>query len=143
MCIFWLSVANSETYYEINYQLDAIEYLFALSSFSSTCFGLTRPSSGAIGVTISKKCSIWCPWILPGKVSVLRSVCAVGVLHCSSSAVAVQHANSTHTPQDRHLTRQKPNCYCSATRQQHTHSSGPTPYQAKTKDTICYICKKL
>jgi hypothetical protein len=37
--------------YEINYQLDAIEYLFALSSFSSTCFGLTRPSSGAIGVT--------------------------------------------------------------------------------------------
>ena len=38
--------------YEINYQLDAIEYLFALSSFSSTCFGLTSPSSGAIGVTI-------------------------------------------------------------------------------------------
>ena len=48
--------------YEINYQLDAIEYLFALSSFSSTCFGLTRPSSGAIGVTISYICSIWCPW---------------------------------------------------------------------------------
>ena len=38
--------------YEINYQLDATEYLFALSSFSLTCFGLTRPSSGAIGVTI-------------------------------------------------------------------------------------------
>ena len=37
--------------YEINYQLDAVEYLFALSSFSSTCFGVTRPSSGAIGVT--------------------------------------------------------------------------------------------
>ena len=69
--------------YEINYQLDAIEYLFALSSFSSTCFGLTRPSSGAIGVTISYKFSIWCPWFLPGKVSVLRSVCAVGVLHCN------------------------------------------------------------
>ena len=48
--------------YEINYQLDAIEYLFVLSYFSSTCFGLTRPSSGAIGVTISYKCSIWCPW---------------------------------------------------------------------------------
>ena len=55
--------------YEINYQLDAIEYLFALSSFSSTCFGLTRPSSEAIGVTISYKCSIWCPWFLPGQVS--------------------------------------------------------------------------
>ena len=84
--------------YEINYQLDAIEYLFALSSFSSTCFGLTRLSSGAIGVTISYKCSVWCPWFLPGNVSVLRSVCAVGVLHCYS----------THTPQDRHLTRKKP-----------------------------------
>jgi len=35
---------------------------------------------------------------LPGKVSVLRSVCAVGVL---------QHANITHIPQDRNLTRQK------------------------------------
>ena len=38
--------------YEINYQLEAIKYLFALSSFSSTCFGLIRPSSGAMGVTI-------------------------------------------------------------------------------------------
>ena len=36
--------------YELIYQLDAIEYL---SSFSSTCFGLTRPSSGAMDVTIS------------------------------------------------------------------------------------------
>jgi len=45
--------------YEINYQVDATEYLFALSSFSSTCFGHTRPSSGAIGVKISYKCSIW------------------------------------------------------------------------------------
>ena len=71
---------------EINYQLDAIEYLFALSSFSSTCFGLTRPSSGAIDVTISYKCSIWCPWFLPGKVSVLRNVCAVGVLHCCTAS---------------------------------------------------------
>ena len=33
------------------YQLDAIEYL--LCTFSSTCFGLTRPSSGAMDVTIS------------------------------------------------------------------------------------------
>ena len=74
--------------YEINYQLDAIEYLFALSSFGSTYFGLTRPSSGAISVTISYKCSIWCPWFLPGKVSVLRSVCAVGVLHCSATAAS-------------------------------------------------------
>ena len=38
--------------YEINYQLDAIEYLFDLSFFSSTCFGLTCPSSGEISVTI-------------------------------------------------------------------------------------------
>ena len=29
---------------------------------------------------------------------------------------------------------------CSATRHQHTHSSGPTPYY--TKDTICCICKE-
>ena len=47
-----LIIKFSASNYEINYQLDAIEYLFALSSFSSTCFGLTRPSSGAIGVTI-------------------------------------------------------------------------------------------
>ena len=26
----------------------------------------------------------------------------------ATNTVAVQHANSTHTPQDRHLTRQKP-----------------------------------
>ena len=32
----------------------------------------------------SYKCSIWCPWFLPGKVSVLRSVCAVGVLQCNT-----------------------------------------------------------
>jgi hypothetical protein len=36
--------------YEIIYQLDAIEYL---CSFSSTCFGLKRPSSGAMDVTVS------------------------------------------------------------------------------------------
>ena len=29
---------------------------------------------------------------------------------------------------------------CTATRHQHTHSSGPTPNY--TKDTICCICKK-
>ena len=34
--------------YELIYQLNAIEYL--LCSFSSTCFGLTRPSSGAMDV---------------------------------------------------------------------------------------------
>ena len=37
--------------YELFYQLNAIEYL--LCTFSSTCFGLTRPSSGAMDVTIS------------------------------------------------------------------------------------------
>ena len=37
--------------YELIYQLDAIEYL--LCTFSSTCFGLTRPSSGAMDVTVS------------------------------------------------------------------------------------------
>ena len=45
------------TYYEpvyevrINYQLDSIEYLFVY--FSSTCFGLICPTSGAMDVTIS------------------------------------------------------------------------------------------
>ena len=53
-----------------------------LCSFSSTCFGLIRPSSGAMDVTIS--------------------------LHSS------------------------------ATRHQHTHSSGPTPNY-----TICCICKEI
>ena len=33
-----------------------------LCTFSSTCFGLIRPSSGAMDVTISYICSIWCPW---------------------------------------------------------------------------------
>ena len=28
-------------------------------------------------------------------------------MNCVKFAVAVQHANNTHTPQDRHLTRQK------------------------------------
>jgi len=28
-----------------------------------------------------------------------------------------------------------------ATRHQHTHSSGPTPNY--TKDTICYVCKEI
>ena len=50
--------------------------------------------------------------------SVLRSVCAGGVLHCSA-------ARHQHT----------------ATRHQHTHSSGPTPNY--TKDTICCICKGI
>ena len=59
-----------------------------LCSFSLTCFGLIRPSSGAMDVTIS--------------------------LH-------MQHM-------------------VSATRHQHTHSSGPTPNY--TKDTICCICKE-
>ena len=35
-------------FYELIYQLNAIEYL--LCTFSSTCFGLTRPSSGAMDV---------------------------------------------------------------------------------------------
>ena len=54
-----------------------------LCTFSSTCFGLVRPSSGAMDVIISYICSIWCPWC--SKVSVLRSVCAGGVLHCSAT----------------------------------------------------------
>ena len=95
-----------------NYQLDAIE---CLCTFSSTCFGLIRPSSGAMDVTVSLHmqhmvslvqlgvspekcvcwwrvavqwmlqflyiCSIWCPW--RSQVSVLRSVCAGGVLQCN------------------------------------------------------------
>jgi hypothetical protein len=31
--------------------------------------------------------------------------------------------------------------HCSATRHQHTHSSGPTPNY--TKDTICCMCKEI
>ena len=38
-------------HYELIYQLNAVEYL--LCTFSSTCFGLTRPSSGAMDVTVS------------------------------------------------------------------------------------------
>ena len=37
--------------YELIYQLNAVGYL--LCTFSWTCFGLTRPSSGAMDVTIS------------------------------------------------------------------------------------------
>jgi len=36
--------------YELIYQLDAIEYLFVY--FSSTYFGLTHPSSGAMDVIL-------------------------------------------------------------------------------------------
>ena len=39
---------DSLLFYELIYQLNAIEYL--LCTFSSTCFGLTRPSSGAMDV---------------------------------------------------------------------------------------------
>ena len=46
--------------YEFIYQLNAIEYL--LCTFSSTCFGLTRPSSGAMDVKFFYIYSIWCPW---------------------------------------------------------------------------------
>ena len=38
-------------HYKLIYQLNAFEYL--LCTFSSTCFGLTRPSSGAMDVIIS------------------------------------------------------------------------------------------
>jgi hypothetical protein len=54
-----------------------------LCTFSSTCFGLTRPSSGAIDVTISLHMQHMVPWC--GEVSILRSVCVGGVLHCSAS----------------------------------------------------------
>ena len=53
-----------------------------LSSFSSTCFELIRPSSGAMDVTISLHMQHMVSWW----------------------RVALQHATSTHTPQDRHLT---------------------------------------
>ena len=46
--------------YELIYQLNAIEYL--LCTFSSTCFGLTRPSSGAMDVKFLYIYSICCPW---------------------------------------------------------------------------------
>ena len=46
--------------HELIYQLNAIEYL--LCTFSSTFFGLTRPSSGAMDVKFLYIYSIWCPW---------------------------------------------------------------------------------
>ena len=45
--------------YELIYQLNAIEFL--LCTFGSTCFGLTRPSSGAMDVKFLYIYSIWCP----------------------------------------------------------------------------------
>ena len=54
-----------------------------LCSFSSTCFGLLRPSSGAMDVTISSHMQY-----MVSLVTVLRIVCAGGV----------QHATSTHIP---------------------------------------------
>ena len=58
-----------------------------LSSFSSTCFGLTCPSSGAMDVTISFTCVAY------GVLGLVRL--GVGPEDCVCS---------THTPQDRHLT---------------------------------------
>jgi hypothetical protein len=52
--------STAQIYYELIYQLNAIEYL--LCTFSSTCFGLTRPSSGAMDVKFLYIYSIWCPW---------------------------------------------------------------------------------
>jgi hypothetical protein len=69
--------------HELIYQLNAIEYL--LCTFSSTCFGFTRPSSAAMDVKFLYIHSIWC------------GIWRVALL-------AVQHATCTHTPQDRHLT---------------------------------------
>ena len=51
MTKFWVFVPCIWFEIRINYQLDAIEYLFVY--FSSTCFGLICPSSGAMDVTIS------------------------------------------------------------------------------------------
>ena len=69
-----------------------------LSSFSSTCFGLTHPSSGAMDVTIS---------LAYGVLGLVQL--GVGPEECVCwwrvALLAVQHTNSTHTPQDRHLTR--------------------------------------
>ena len=42
------AVATRVHNYELIYQLNAIEYLLCI--FSSTCFGLTHPSSGAMDV---------------------------------------------------------------------------------------------
>ena len=78
--------------YELLYQLDAIEYL--LCSFSSTCFGLTRRSSGALDVK-------FLTYTAYGVLGVVK----VGLEECVCWwRVALQHATSTHTPQDRHLT---------------------------------------
>ena len=55
-CIRMLVTLN----YELIYQLNAIEYL--LCTISSTCFGLTRSSSGAMDVKFLYIYSIWCPW---------------------------------------------------------------------------------
>jgi len=46
--------------YALIYQLNAIEYL--LCALSSTCFRLTRPSSGAMDVKFLYIYSIWGPW---------------------------------------------------------------------------------
>ena len=51
MCKFWVVVPCIWFEIRINYQFDANEYLFVY--FSSTCFGLICPSSGAMDVTVS------------------------------------------------------------------------------------------
>ena len=66
-----------------------------LCTLSSKCFGLTRPSSGAMDVII----------YLHIQHMVSLEKLGVGFEQCVCWwRVAVQHATSTHTPQDRHLT---------------------------------------
>jgi len=66
-----------------------IQLSIYLCSFSSTCFGLIRPSSGAIDVTVSYICSIWYPWC--SEVSVL----GMWVLVACCSTTRHQHTNSS------------------------------------------------
>ena len=76
----------------VNYQLDAI-FVY----FSSTCFGLIRPSSGAIEFIISFTNAAYVVLVQLG----------VGLEECVRSwwvaLLAVQLTTSAHTPQDRHL----------------------------------------
>ena len=60
----------------VNYQLDAI-FVY----FSSTCFGLIRPSSGAIEFIISFTNAAYGVLVQLG-VGLEECVCAGGVLHC-------------------------------------------------------------
>ena len=78
--------------------------------FSSTCFGLIRPSSGAIEFIISFTNAAY------GVLGAARCLEERARWWCV--ALAVQHTTSVHTPQDRHLAAPR------------------TPYAAFVKDII-------